>query len=348
MTIVGFSDEDGWKGVVMADPRTCLYVLGGKQRSLLVKGEEEWNLYETALILKLDPSSGTVQTCVEYKSPADARPNEHSACLFKSGTLVDDTLYACTNTEVLVFRLPAFEQLNYISLPCFNDLHHVTPCRDGTLLVVNTGLDMVMRLTPDGALIEEWNVLGGPAWQRFSREVDYRRVASTKPHLSHPNFTFELGGDVWVTRLHQRDALCLTDSGKRIDIALESPHDGLVRREGIYFTLVDGRLVLANTATLAIERVIDFTKIDDPNALLGWCRGVLPVDEERLWVGFSRVRKTRFQDNVLWVKRVFKEGMMEKPTHISLYDIRHNRCLQEFDLEPHGVNTIYSIFPARD
>jgi hypothetical protein len=84
----------------------------------------------------------------------------------------------------------------------------------------------------------------------------------------------------------------------------------------------------------------------DSNALLGWCRGVLPVDEQRLWVGFSRVRKTRFQDNVLWVKRVFKEGMVEKPTHISLYDLGQKRCLQEFDLEPHGVDTVYSIFPA--
>jgi hypothetical protein len=38
--------------------------------------------------------------------------------------------------------------------------------------------------------------------------------------------------------------------------------------------------------------------------------------------------------------------MTEKPTHISLYDIGQKRCLQEFNLEPHGVNTIYSIFPA--
>ena len=72
------------------------------------------------------------------------------------------------------------------------------------------------------------------------------------------------------------------------------------------------------------------------------------MDDERLWVGFSGVRNTRFLDNVLWVKRVFKEGMMEKPTHISLYDIGQNRCLQEFNLEQCGMNTIYSIFPAND
>ena len=325
---------------------TCLYLLGGKQRSLLVKGEKEWDLYESALILKLDTTSGAVQTCVEYKSRSDARPHQHSACLFKSGTLVGDLLYACTNTEILVFRVPAFEQLNYISLPCFNDVHHVTPCRDGTLLVVNTGLDMVVRMTPEGVPIEEWDVLGGSSWQRFSRDIDYRKVASTKPHQSHPNYAFQLGGDVWVTRLYQRDAVCLTDSGKRINIALELPDDGVVRGKEIYFTLVDGRVALANADTLTVDKVIDFKTMDDPNALLGWCRGVLPVVHEKLWVGFTRVRKTRFLDNVLWVKRVFKEGMIEKPTHIALYDIENNRRLREFDLEPHGMNIIYSIFQA--
>jgi hypothetical protein len=327
---------------------SSLYLLGGKQRSLLLHDEEEWNQYESALILRLDVRSGAVQTCVEYKSPSYARPHDQSACLFKSGTLVDDLLYACTNTEVLVFRVPDFEQLNYISLPCFNDLHHVMPCRDGTLLVVSTGLDMVVRITPEGRLIEDWNVLGGPAWQRFSRDIDYRLVESTKPHKSHPNFVFELGAELWVTRLHQRDALCLTDSKKRIEIALESPHDGVVRNRQIYFTLVDGRVALANADNMTIDRVIDFKEMDDPNALLGWCRGVLPIDDQRVWVGFSRVRKTRFYENVLWVKRVFREGMMEKPTHISLYDVGQHRCLQEFNLEPYGMNTIYSIFPATE
>jgi hypothetical protein len=325
---------------------SSLYVLGGKQRKRLLKAEEEWNLFESALVLKLDTSSGAVQTCLEYKSRRDARAHEHSSSEFKSGTLVGDLLYACTNTEVLVFKLPGFEQINYISLPCFNDVHHVTPARDGNLLVVSTGLDMVVRVTPQGKLLEAWDVLGGPPWQRFSREIDYRKVESTKPHRSHPNFAFELGPDVWVTRLHQRDAVCLTDRAKRIDIALELPHDGLIRGKEIYFTLVDGRVAVANADTLTIDRVFDCKAVDDPNALLGWCRGVLPLEDQKLWVGFTRVRMTRFQENVQWVKRVFKEGMIHKPSHISLYDTGRNRCLQEFDLEAYGMNIVFSIFPA--
>jgi hypothetical protein len=323
-----------------------LYILGGKQRKLLVKNEEEWNLYESALILKLDTETGAAHTCVEYKTPADARAHEHSSSVFKSGTLVGDTLYTCTNTEILVFKLPQFQLINYVSLPCFNDVHHVTPAYDGTLLAAVTGLDMVVRFTPGGELIEEWSALQEPPWQRFSRGIDYRKVASTKPHRSHPNFVFELDNGVWVTRLVQRDAVCLTDAGKRIDIALESPHDGLVRGKDIYFTLVDGRLAVANAATLTVDRVVDFKTMDDPNALLGWCRGVLPLADDKLWVGFTRVRKTRIHENILWVKRVFKEGMIERSTHLSLYDIPQQRCVHEFDLEAHGMNIVFSIFSA--
>src|SRR5579863_1128483 len=122
-----------------------LYVLGARQRKLFLKHEEEWNLYESALILHLDTETGEVRTCVEYKSPPPARANEHSSVVFKSGTLAGDILYACTSTEVLIFKLPQFERIGYISLPCFNDVHHVTLSRDGNLLAASTGLDMVVK-----------------------------------------------------------------------------------------------------------------------------------------------------------------------------------------------------------
>jgi hypothetical protein len=323
-----------------------LYVLGGKQRTLLLKQQEEWNLYESALILELDTESGAVRTCVEYTAPIDVKAHEHSSSVFKSGTLCGDLLYACTNTEILVFRLPQFERINYVSLPCFNDVHHVAPARDGTLLVVSTGLDMVVRLTPAGELLQAWSVLPEAPWTRFSAAVDYRKIDSTKPHQSHPNYVFELGDEVWATRFQQRDAVCLQNPSRRIDIAVEKPHDGVVRGGRIYFTVVDGQLLVADATTLAIDRSIDFKSMDDPNALLGWCRGVLPLDEEHVWVGFTRVRKTRIHENILWAKRVFKEGMSERGTHISLYDIARGRCLQEFDLEAHGMNIIFSIFSA--
>jgi hypothetical protein len=323
-----------------------LYVLGARQRKLLVKSEEEWNLYETALILRLDTETSQVRTCVEYQSPAEARANENSSNVFKAGTIAGNTLYACTSTEVLIFTLPDFKQIGYVSLPCFNDLHHVTPSSDGNLLAASTGLDMVVKFTLQGKVLEQWNVLDEDPWLRFSRDTDYRKVDSTKPHKSHPNFVFELDGEVWVTRFRQRDAIALSGSGRRIDIAVQTPHDGLVHGDRIYFTTVDGRVVIANRHTLTVDEVIDLKPIDGQKALLGWCRGLLPVDQEKIWVGFTRVRKTNLQENVLWVKNIFHEGMTVKPTHISLYNIANKRRLQEFDLEPHGMNIIFSVFQA--
>ena len=323
-----------------------LYVLGARQRKLLLKKEMEWNLYESALILQIDTESGAVRTCVEYESPIETRAHDDSSIVFKSGTLIGNILYACTSTEVLVFKLPNFERIGYISLPCFNDLHHVVPSSDGDLLVANTGLDMVVKLTAQGRIVDEWNVLAEAPWSRFCRTVDYRKVASTKPHRSHPNFVFELDHEIWVTRFHQRDAVSLNGSGKRIDIAVQSPHDGLLNKNKLYFTSVDGRLVIANPHSLQVDEIIDLKQIDGQKALLGWCRGLLPLDDRRVWVGFTRIRKTRFRENVLWVRGVFQNDMSEKPTHITLYDLADKQCVQEFDLEACGMNVVFSIFPA--
>jgi hypothetical protein len=321
-----------------------LYVLGARQRKLLLKKEEEWNLYEAALILELDTESKAVRTCVEYTSPLAARAHERSSCVFKSGTLFGNTLYACTSTEVMIFRIPSFETINYISLPCFNDLHHITPTSDGALAAAVTGLDMVVKFDLRGRVLAEWSVLKEAAWSRFSKTTDYRKVESTKPHKSHPNFVFELEGDLWVTRFRQRDALCLTDSGRHIEFTTERPHDGLLFGEKIYFTSVDGTLIIVDRHTLEVEKIIDLKQIDGRKSLLGWCRGLLPLDDSKVWVGFTQIRKTQFQENILWVKNVFREGMAEQPSHIALYDIDNRRCLDEFNLEAHGMNILFSIF----
>ncbi len=324
-----------------------VYILGARQRKLLLQDEDEPHLYESALICRLEPENGDWEVCLEYQSPPEARASDDSSNVFKCGTLIGDKLYACTATEVLILKLPSFERIGYISLPCFNDVHHVTPSRDGNLLVVSTGLDMVVKVDLDGNILKEWTVLDETPWSRFSRNVDYRKVDSTKPHKSHPNFVFELGDDVWVTRFIQRDAVCLTTPGKRIEIGVQRPHDGLLFNGRLYFSTVDGRIAVVNSHTLQIERIIQLTAVEsNERTLLGWCRGLLPLDERRVWVGFTRVRKTRFKENILWVKHVLREGTAEKPTHIALYDIVEQRCLQEIELEQHDFNIVFSIFEA--
>ncbi|HEY8671694.1 MAG TPA: hypothetical protein VIL63_12685 [Terriglobales bacterium] len=321
-------------------------MLGARQRKALLKREEEWHLYESGLILEIDTNTGAVETRVDYKTPPEARASDHSSNVFKSGTIAGDKLYTCTSTEVLTFQLPEFEIINYISLPCFNDLHHVTPDSDGNLLVTSTGLEMVVKVDLEGSVLRQWNVLGEDPWEKFSREVDYRKVESTKPHRSHPNYVFELDGRIFATRFMQRDAICLTDPSQRIDIGVQAPHDGLVRGNKVYFTTVDGRVVIVNRHSLQVEDVVDLKAINGETALLGWCRGLMGLGDGKFWVGFTRVRKTKFRDNVLWVRSIFHDGMPEKPTHMAIYDLPGRECLQEFDLEAHGMNVVFSIFPA--
>jgi hypothetical protein len=317
-----------------------LYVVGGRQRRLLMKDREEQYLYEAGVVLEVNGTTGEARICMEYRSPADvAAPS----ILFKSAALCERRLYLCTSTEILIVEVPSFYQIGHISLPCFNDLHHVRPTSEGNLLVVNTGLDMVLMLDLEGKVLTEWDVLGEPLWTRFSRQMDYRKVASTKPHRSHPNFVFELEGHVWVTRFAQRDAICLTDPGKCILLPGEGPHDGVMIDDQILFTAVDGKVLIADRETKSIRSTIDLNEISPRPTLLGWCRGLLPL-EQRLWVGFTRVRKTALIENILWVKHRFRES--EQPTHIALYDLKAKELLKEFDLEQFGLNVIFGIYPA--
>jgi hypothetical protein len=311
-----------------------------------LKVEDEFHAYEVALILRVDSKTGKASTCVEYTSPLEVRASEQASSAFKCASLVGNKLYTCTSTEVLVFTVPDFQRIGYLSLPYFNDLHHVSPTHDHNLLVVSTGLDMVAKITPVGETLALWNVLGENPWSRFSQNVDYRKVESTKPHQSHPNFVFELREEVWATRFAQRDAICLTTSGKRINIEVEKPHDGLLFQDRLYFTTVNGMVVIANIDTLQVEQVFDLNDMEGTkNTLLGWCRGLLPLDDRRIWVGFTRVRKTKFAENLLWIKHGFREK--EQPSHIALYDLEARQCLQEINLEDCGMNVVFGIHPVQ-
>jgi hypothetical protein len=328
----------------MNSPTNSFYVTGGRLRRTVFRKLEEWQSCEQAVVLELDPAKNQSHMCLEYVSPVDACPNVLPAFLFKSATIRGNSLYTCTSTEVLVYELPSFTLQHYISLPCFNDLHHVSPSQRGTLLVAVTGLDMVVEITTAGDLVREWSVIGEDTWVRFSRHTDYRKVSTTKPHKSHPNHVFELDNEVWVTRLRQRDAVCLTNPGPRIDIAVQSPHDGYVVGDRIYFTTVDGHIVIADRKTLRVNETIDLSQMSgQPEQTLGWCRGVLPLDERWVWVGFTRVRPTKFIENVSWIRH--GNSHRNRPSHVALYDLERKTCEQEIELEPHGVGVIFSLLP---
>lgn len=334
-----------------------LLLAGGRQRAA-AHFHDEWHQYREARILRLDPASGEAETAVRYESPREARPEESPSIVFKSATLAGGRLYACTQTEVLIFELPSMRRVGYLSLPFFNDLHHVRPTRDGHLLIAVTGLDLIAEVSLDGELVGAWSALGGDPWERFDRDRDYRRVATTKPHLSHPNYVFEHAGERWATRFEQRDAVELpvepSESGgraekRRIEIGIERPHDGFVRRGKAWFSTVDGHLLIADLERRRIERVVDLNAFDDHGLALGWCRGVRPLGDDLVLVGFSRLRPSRFRENLRWVKhRVGKRPTAgDLPTRVALYDLASSRLCWQHDVERHGLNALFSIHAER-
>ena len=324
-----------------------LWAIGGEQKEKLE--EHEWHRFRAGVVARVDLDTGRVERVLEYQSPPEHCPEDRPSHLFKAATVEGDTIWLCTQTEVLECSFPGFEVRRVISLPCFNDLHHVTPGPNGNLFVAVTGLDAVAEITHEGELVRLQDVLGGDVWSRFDPGVDYRRVPTTKPHLSHPNYVFFLDGQPWVTRFEQRDAVAVDPSrnGHRgpFSVAVEGIHDGHVAGSRLVFTSVDGHVVTFDTAT-GERRDLDLNALLEPgdDRPLGWCRGLLTGDgAHRAWVGFSRLRETRLRRNLSWIRNGFRERL---PTRISLYDLERPARLREIDLEPAGLNAVFSIHGA--
>jgi hypothetical protein len=325
------------------------YVIGSQQKENVTDYTKDWYLYQKGLVLRIDPEYGSSKVCVEHDTQSYVGMDEEELSIeFKAGTIREGKLYVCTRNEVLIYDLRKFERVGYISLPCFNDLHHVCPTQRESLLIANTGLDMVLEITPNGKVLREWNVLGEDPWERFSRDIDYRKVATTKPHRSHPNFIFQVHGDVWVTRFAQKDAICLTQPNQHIKIDIERPHDGIVYENFVYFTTVDGHIVIANLMNRQIEQVVnlnEITEISDYSSIrpLGWCRGLKVLDREHIIVGFTKLRRTKWRENVHWIKRRFGIPAGKMPTRVALYNLKHRKLCWEKNLQENGMDTVFSI-----
>lgn len=324
-----------------------ILVVGGRQKPTVQR--DEWHHYEAGVIHRLSLPTLDVSPVVNYESPPEAcAAAEDPSITFKAATIVGDRLYACTQTEVLVYALPDFTVQHYVSLPCFNDVHHVCPSSRGTLLVASTGLDAVFEVTLDGAMVGEWGVLGQDVWDRFDREIDYRQVVTTKPHASHPNYVIEQDGELWVSRFKQRDSYCLNFDA-RVPISVAGPHDGVVHDGICYFTTVDGRIVGVDLARREVVAMHNLNEYPGHEGALGWCRGLAPLGGGLFLVGFSRLRPTKMRENIWWVKH--KLGLSEHsnvlPTRIALYDTAQQRLHGEVDLEPYGLNAVFSIHPLR-
>jgi len=327
------------------------YVTGGKQRPGAL-GKTDWKNFDRASVYAFDSETRKVTECVGYTTPSGfGPPHPEASVVFKAGSRQGDRLIVPTQTEILVYALPEFRQVAHISHPLFNDVHHAVASASGNILVANTGLDLVMEVTTEGELVQDWQTLPDEdVWGRFDRATDYRKIMTTKPHHSHPNFVFEYKGEVWVTRFVQRDIHCLTADRPQVKIPGVGIHDGNLHNGVLFVTSVDGKVIKGDLTTGERITVHDLNNLTDTDKDLGWCRGLHILDPDRVLVGFSRLRPTKIKENLTWVK--YKMGLVDAsgraPTRVACYNLAQEKLEWEINLEDHGLNVIFSIIPADD
>lgn len=323
-----------------------LCVVGGRQKDPReIAGKREWHHHKCGVIAGIDLDSGRTQSLATHVSPADSCPDEDPSITFKAASVLEDRLYACSTTELLVYSVADWTIENRISLPRFNDLHHALALRPDRVVAVNTGLDAVVEVGLDGTVTREWGVMGDDPWDEFSKETDYRKIHSLKPRKAHPNFAFQYDGDLWCARLTQADAICLTGDRPALNVRDEHGiHDGIVHGDFIYFTSVDGTVIRVDGRAGEADRVYDLNAWVEGDTPLGWCRGLARLDEHHFAVGFSRLRQTKWTQNIRWVKhRLGGDGSGMNPTRVVIFNLDKEEIVAEYEVESVGLNAVFSI-----
>ncbi|MFQ3248892.1 MAG: hypothetical protein ACI9O6_000696 [Glaciecola sp.] len=321
-----------------------LLLCGGQQK---YKHENEWSGYQNGKALILDLNDLSVENCINYRSPSEALPeSKEASVLFKAASSMKNNLETmlCTQTEILKLSNVERKILSSVSLSVFNDVHHVFQLSNNYLAVVSTGLDAVFVINEEGVIQESYSVLSDKSiWERFDKQIDYRKYLTTKPHAAHPNFGFEYNNEIWVSRFNQKDIFNV-NTGKSINIGVGNPHDGILKGDTSYLTTTNGNIVLINMITMSVERCFNIRELYETSKTIGWCRSIYVIDEKKFIVGFSRIRPTKFEQNLLWLKRKITDGYQGSlPTRIACFDFDKKNIEWELDLEKYDMNAIFSI-----
>lgn len=299
-----------------------VWVVGGRQaRAAGVADRDHRGLYDQGLLLQVEPASGTVRRVL-----VDADRTGLGAA-FKGIARVGCRLLVSQEGAVLEVVDGAVTQR--WSDPRWNDVHHAIE-HDGTRIVVSTGTDGVLvgdRYVPvvEGAVAP-------------TRDV---RRCSLAPHRAHPNHGFVVDGRVLVTRGALGDAVSL-DGAMRWPLADVVVHDGVVRSDGVWFTAVDGRLLRVDPSTGQVDRELRLRRAGDPP--LGWCRGLV-LDGGLAWVGFSRLRATRWRRNLAWARGVARGrvDVTRERTRLVGVDLATGAQVAQIDLAEHGVDAVFGM-----
>lgn len=305
----------------------------------------EGKYYERARLLKIDINSGSVDIILEKGEGGANYPDEHPNLQYTSCCLVGNTLWLPTDTEIFKLSYPDLTVEKIISYPFFHNIHAVNVFNN-VLYVSSTGLDLVAKLDFDGNILGIYNTEGKDVWHRFSKNKDYRLIHSTRPHDCHPNFTFMLNNQPWVTRCRQQDAVCLEDISLKLEITDPkkriSVHDGIVHNDRIFFTSVDGYIITINPNTLKIDEEINVLEALN-NEKLGWARGLVICNNNIAYIAFSRLRRTRMKEKLAWLAKGQISKMSGMPACVLAFDLINRKIVNRYNIPLGHVDAIYGL-----
>ena len=327
-----------------------IILVGGLNADSYAKGEA-WSAYKAGVVAEVDIQNPEQSRVIlsDYTTPPYLPSDTNVSTVFKAAELNGNILTVCSTTEIFQLDLQAGRVIRKLTHPKMNDVHHVHAIRDDKVIVVSTGLDSLLELTWDGDLTNSWS-LSQKGADMLSDDLDYRLVESTKPHEVHPNFVFHSEDEMYVTRFKQKDAVCVTNPKMpTFHISRGNVHDGVVQGNNVWFTTTNGWVVAHNRETGDQNIWVDLNDLFQADRPLGWCRAVLPVDEDRIIVAFSRLRKTKFQENVRWAaSKLLNKQAAPLPTRIAIVNIRDQIVECQVDLERLGLlNAVFLIHALR-
>jgi len=300
-----------------------------------------WHQFETAVLLRLS-EHGDIVGRLEYAGGEIEREVGLSRC-FKAASVIGEHAYTCTNTEVLKIDLPTLAITEHHTHPLFNDCHHVNRIGDH-FFVASTGIDSVVELDERFELVKRYPVAADEILERHGHETDYRRVKNTKPHAAHPNYVESWDGEIWVSNFGRCRVESLT-SARRYELSEFRIHDGVPAHGRIWFTSVDGKVITLEPKTGA-QTAFDLMAMSPPSdRLSGWCRGIAPITEHDVLVGFTKLRETKARENLKWLgNKLFKQNFaLSRPTRIARYDLARGRETWKLELEKTGMDAVFSI-----
>jgi len=300
--------------------------------------------YNGAVVQFINWENKQVDNEIKYLSPVE-NIGMGLSMMFKGAYRSGEDLWIVTNTEVLQYEMTNNKLVSVFSDPSFNDLHGVY-VNNEEIYICNTGLEIVQCMNTKGEITNQWNIAEYPTWDRFDKEVDYRKIATTKPHEVHINHIFNLDGEMWVNLGSQRKAQSLDNKDRIIDLdsmfGVDEKvlcHDGLVKGDFIYFTSVNGSLVIVSKQTLKVEERIDLNKSANLNKVIGWTRGC-EVIGTKAYIGVSKMRHSKFKDYTKWIVKGDKVSL---PSSILEVDLLTKDIVDIYEIENHSGAGVYSI-----